>query len=148
MVQVNEWCWEVADAADELERLRTRKLRAGMAPADCDRVYAELKALMRKAEHGRIRFVSTLARQRSAPDHDADVVGAAQCALELRPSGASALRRPTYVIRLYYCEPVILPDGLLALHVGSKRNDASGKDEQNESIRIAEDRADRYAESA
>lgn len=138
----NVWVVVIEEARAEFEALKDNRLDPRLSPAEMKDYWQRLMGLMAKARAGTVRISES-------PDADGKVLR--DLILELRPrldSNRMLFNRRPRKLRLYFGEPDAQPTCLLALHLDTKEDDRSGKDEQNASIEEAIRRAHEWARAA
>lgn len=102
---------------------------------------AELERLMRDAQSGVLDFVE---QRRGQREGDVDQMMAAPTVLELRFKTTTGTQDGARKVRLYFSEPIELPDTLLALKLATKYPGEVGLSEQTQHAHQAAARGDRY----
>lgn len=134
----NEWDRTVAGFRAEMEALFECRLDDGMSEAEHADAFTQLNTMMQHASDALLDFDSE--------KPEAKVMERSDFVIELRPKPAPALPwgREPRVVRLYFAEPNLPPDKLVALHLGTKEGD-DRRGEQNASIDVATSRAHEWA---
>lgn len=135
---VNEWIYDIEAFLEEWDLLEANDLDSSMSYVDYVECLAQIDRLMDNAELGEVRFADRWS--------EGDVMRRAGCefVIELRPlfDGQRPFgKAPGVHVRLYYAEPTLRPNGLLALKLAAKENSAAGLREQDHDIDEAADRA-------
>jgi hypothetical protein len=110
-------------------------LERTLAPSNFELLRQELHFKMRKAEAGRLNY---------GHDLNVELLACAPTVLELRLSARPGEHGRTCLIRLYFTEPDVHSEMLLALKLAWKQPGPMGLEEQNGHARNAAWRADRY----
>lgn len=139
----NEWDWSIDAMKAEMQSLWENKLDPRLTWAQHADYRGSLKTLIGKAKQGTL----VISEYSGA---DAKVIR--DVILELRPAlkedARPAFGRRPRRLRLYYGEPAAMEFTLLGLHLDTKEAAESGKDEQNEAIEEAIQRAHAWARAA
>lgn len=135
-----EWLTrEISEFNDEVVAMSANEFDPELSPQQLLDTITKLHELMIGASQGKCEVGPS-------NEYPARTLGGAGELIELRPYwDETAAMRPPRLLRLYYGEPVIVPHGLLPLHLASKPNGPDTDLEQDAAIAEADTRATDWA---